>query len=59
VKIFTRFTLKEIDLKKGDVIYLSSDGYKDQFGGTENKKYSVKRFYATLLEIHQMPMRIK
>ena len=51
------FTLKNIDYKKGDIIYLFSDGYKDQFGGNLDKKYSNKRFYATLLEIHKLPMK--
>ena len=31
--------MKEIDCRKGDVFYLFSDGYKDQFGGESNKKY--------------------
>ncbi len=51
------FTLKKIDYKKGDIIYLFSDGYRDQFGGDLDKKYSIKRFYATLLEIHKLPMK--
>jgi serine phosphatase RsbU (regulator of sigma subunit) len=54
---FRSFTLKEIDGKKGDILYLYSDGYKDQFGGDQNKKYSNKRFYATLLEIHKLPIK--
>jgi ligand-binding sensor domain-containing protein/serine phosphatase RsbU (regulator of sigma subunit) len=54
---FGYFTMKKIDFNKGDTIYLFSDGYKDQFGGDQDKKYSNKRFYATLLEIHQLPMK--
>jgi ligand-binding sensor domain-containing protein/serine phosphatase RsbU (regulator of sigma subunit) len=50
------FTLKEIDLMEGDVFYLFSDGYKDQFGGDFDKKYLVPHFYLTLLEIHKLPM---
>jgi ligand-binding sensor domain-containing protein/serine phosphatase RsbU (regulator of sigma subunit) len=50
------FTMKEIDSKKGDVLYLFSDGYQDQFGGNRDKKYLVRRFYETLLEIHELPM---
>lgn len=40
-KVFTEHIIK---LQKGDRIYLSSDGYFDQFGGTRDKKFSRKRF---------------
>jgi ligand-binding sensor domain-containing protein/serine phosphatase RsbU (regulator of sigma subunit) len=50
------FTIKEIDYKKGDVFYLFSDGYQDQFGGEHDRKYFVHRFYVELLEIHRLPM---
>jgi ligand-binding sensor domain-containing protein/serine phosphatase RsbU (regulator of sigma subunit) len=50
------FTMKEIDCKKGDVLYLFSDGYQDQFGGKNDKKYLIRRFYNMLLEIHELPM---
>jgi serine phosphatase RsbU (regulator of sigma subunit) len=50
------FTMKEIDYKKGDVLYLFSDGYQDQFGGEHDRKYFVHRFYWLLLEIHRLPM---
>lgn len=50
------FTMKEIAIKKGDVFYLFSDGYQDQFGGDKDKKYTKHRLYDTLLEIHKLPM---
>ncbi len=50
------FKLNEIDFRNGDVFYLFSDGYKDQFGGNYDKKYLVPHFYLTLLEIHKLPM---
>jgi ligand-binding sensor domain-containing protein/serine phosphatase RsbU (regulator of sigma subunit) len=50
------FTMKEIDFKTGDVIYLFSDGYQDQFGGDLNKKYLSHRFYCMLMEIYELPM---
>jgi Predicted periplasmic ligand-binding sensor domain len=50
------FTMKEIDYKKGDVFYLFSDGYQDQFGGEHDRKYFVHRFYCELLDIHRLPM---
>jgi phosphoserine phosphatase RsbU/P len=50
------FTNNEINLKKGDMIYLFSDGYADQFGGPENKKFFTKRFEELLFEIHGKPL---
>ena len=51
------FTLREINYKKGDVIYLFSDGFQDQFGGVDNRKYLIRRFYNKLTEIHKLPMK--
>jgi len=45
-----------IDLKSGDCLYLFSDGYADQFGGLDGKKFMYKRFEQLLLEIHALPM---
>ena len=50
------FTLQEIECKKGDVFYLFSDGYQDQFGGDFDKKFLRQQFFVTLLEIHKLPM---
>ena len=50
------FTLKEIEYRKGDIFYLFSDGYQDQFGGENDKKFLIPHFRLTLLEIHQLPM---
>lgn len=41
----------EIKIEKGDVIYLFSDGYADQFGGDRGKKFMYKKFRNLLLEI--------
>jgi serine phosphatase RsbU (regulator of sigma subunit) len=46
----SRFTTHEIQIKKGDQIYLFSDGFADQFGGERNKKYKYKPFKNLLLE---------
>lgn len=50
------FTLHELQLQKGDVIYLSTDGYADQFGGPSGKKFKYKPFKQLLTDIHQKPM---
>jgi serine phosphatase RsbU (regulator of sigma subunit) len=46
----------EIDLMDEDVLYIFSDGYVDQFGGKENKKFMYRRFRYLLLTIHRFPM---
>jgi ligand-binding sensor domain-containing protein/serine phosphatase RsbU (regulator of sigma subunit) len=50
------FSMHEVQYKKGDVFYLSSDGYRDQFGGEFDKKFLRQNFYLTLLEMHRLPM---
>ena len=50
------FTNNEIDLQVGDVFYIFSDGYQDQFGGPKNKKFMTNRFRELLLEISPHPM---
>ena len=40
-----------INVKKGDSIYLSTDGYLDQFGGPDNRKFRLDRFEQLLLNI--------
>lgn len=52
----SNFTMKEIGCIKGDVFYLFSDGYRDQFGGENDKKYLIHNFHMALLEIHKLPM---
>ncbi|MFC2089202.1 tetratricopeptide repeat protein [Bacteroidota bacterium] len=50
------FTNQKVTIKKNDVIYLFSDGFPDQFGGAEGKKYKYKQLKSRLLELHQEPM---
>ena len=50
------FTEQEIQLEKGDTIYLFTDGYADQFGGSEGKKLLSKRFRENLKEIQHLSM---
>jgi len=53
------FTFQEFELQKGDVLYLFSDGFQDQFGGPKFKKYKKSKFKTFLQEIHQEPMKIQ
>jgi serine phosphatase RsbU (regulator of sigma subunit) len=50
------FTNHEIKLEIGDTFYLFSDGYIDQKGGPNQKKFMSKRFKNLLLDIHEEPM---
>jgi len=50
------FANNEIKLVEGDMIYMFSDGYADQFGGPENKKFFTKRFEELLFDIHNEPL---
>ncbi len=43
------FTNHEIQLQKGDSIYLYSDGYADQFGGSKGKKFKYKQLEDLLI----------
>lgn len=51
-----RFSNHEIKLQQGDTIYMSTDGYADQFGGEKGKKFMVKRFQETLLEMQHLTL---
>lgn len=50
------FTTHFVKLTKDDVIYTFSDGFIDQKGGPENKKFMSKAFKELLLDIHCLPM---
>lgn len=50
------FKNNEFKVKKGDTLYLFSDGYYDQFGGPNDKKFSSKNFRITLTGVVDMPM---
>jgi len=50
------FTTHEIQLEKGDTLYMFSDGYADQFGGPNDKKFMYKPFKQLLLDNVASPM---
>ncbi len=52
-----QFTKYLIELQEEDCIYLFSDGYPDQFGGLNGKKFMYRRFRHLLLSIHNLPMK--
>ena len=50
------FVSDNLNLKTGDLLYLCSDGFIDQFGGENHKKYSSQRFKNFLLNISSNSM---
>jgi serine phosphatase RsbU (regulator of sigma subunit) len=52
----TPFTLHEIDIKKGDAFYIFTDGYADQFGGPNEKKFMSVQLKEKLMSMNGMPM---
>ncbi|MDF1549114.1 MAG: YfiR/HmsC family protein [Bacteroidales bacterium] len=47
----SKFTNHKVQLQKGDLCYIFSDGYPDQFGGKHGRKFMAKRF-KNLLAVH-------
>ena len=50
------FTDQYIEVKKGDRIYLFSDGYADQFGGPKFEKFKLARFKKLLADTSHLPV---
>ena len=51
------FTNHVLSVQQGDVYYLFSDGFPDQFGGEKGKKYKYSNFKKFLLKHHELPMK--
>jgi serine phosphatase RsbU (regulator of sigma subunit) len=50
------FTIHKIELQKGDAFYIFSDGFADQFGGPNQKKFMSAHLKEALIEISGKPM---
>ncbi len=50
------FRKHQVELEQGDTFYLFSDGYADQFGGPDGKKFKYKQFKELLLSIQDRSM---
>ena len=51
------FTNHEMALQKGDAIYLFSDGYADQFGGKDGKKFKRSKLKELILSVQNDTMK--
>jgi serine phosphatase RsbU (regulator of sigma subunit) len=50
------FELHKIELRKDDKFYIFSDGFHDQFGGKDNKKYMIGPFKRLISKHAHLPM---
>jgi serine phosphatase RsbU (regulator of sigma subunit) len=50
------YTNHSIKLKKGDMVYLFTDGFADQFGGPRGKKFMYKQFKELLVSLSNLPL---
>lgn len=50
------FTKHQISIEYPTTCYIYSDGFQDQFGGSDGRKFMTKKFKQLLAEIHTKPM---
>jgi serine phosphatase RsbU (regulator of sigma subunit) len=50
------FSLQTVDIQKDDAVFIFTDGYADQFGGPQGKKFRYKQLQELLLENCHRPM---
>lgn len=51
-----KFQNHVFQLQKGDCVYIFSDGYYDQFGGPQGRKFMLNVFKKLLLQVHSLPI---
>ena len=51
-----KFTNHKIKLEKGDTTYIFSDGFADQFGGEQGKKFMIRNLKKLLIDIQDLSM---
>jgi serine phosphatase RsbU (regulator of sigma subunit) len=49
------FAVQDIVLESAGMLYLSTDGYADQFGGDKQKKLTNKKFKELLIQVSDLP----
>jgi serine phosphatase RsbU (regulator of sigma subunit) len=53
----SNYTNHKIQLQKGDVIYIFTDGYIDQFGGPDGKKFKLTQFKSMISSLTNVPLQ--
>lgn len=51
------FTNQNVDIQHGDMLYMFSDGYADQFGSTDGKKFKTVNIKKLLSQIWDLPVQ--
>jgi len=51
-----KFTNNEVEVMSGDMLYMFSDGYADQFGGPNSKKFKSLNLKKEFLKISNLPV---
>ncbi len=52
-----RFSEHKISVSPGDTLYMFSDGLQDQFGGSDGKKFMIRRFREMLISLQPFSMK--
>jgi len=50
------FTNHSLELEEGDIVYMCTDGYKDQFGGERGKRFQSKQLRQLFLDNRHKPL---
>jgi serine phosphatase RsbU (regulator of sigma subunit) len=50
------FTNHRVNVEKGDMLYIFTDGFADQFGGEDEKKFKTINIRSVLAEIYSLPV---
>ena len=57
LELCRRYDSQSMNFKKGDRLFLCSDGYADQFGGPCDKKFMTKKLKSVLLKTSKFSMQ--
>ncbi len=49
----------DFEIIENDIFYLFTDGYADQFGGPQGKKFMYRQFKELIMRIYTMPMEMQ
>jgi serine phosphatase RsbU (regulator of sigma subunit) len=55
-EVRTQFPTHRAQLTEGDMLYLMSDGFVDQFGGPKGKKFRSRQLQELLMRMHDRPL---
>lgn len=50
------FVTHNVEVQENDMLYMSSDGFADQFGGSKGKKFMKKHFKELLVQVSKSPL---